>query len=174
VAEARPGRPLAWHPVRVQTPVYDAMIGDVLQGARLDRDRLAAVSSGITRLHPAAGSGPCPVCSEPAPCATRRVVDGLSAQREGPAPVPPATPAPIALAPTGPAPSLASAAPAAAAPAPVATAGASEVSAQAALDAADEVERPAPRMPRLIDLLDTRRTGRAIDLLLGGSPARGR
>ena len=168
--------------------MYDAMIGDVLRGARMDRDRLAAVSDGLARLHTGDASGRCPACSEPAPCATRRLVDGVSAvQPDAPAPVPPAVPTPMVLPAMGPAPSAPAAhvpAPAAAGPAPQAAAatpspapsagGPAAASAQEALDAADEVERPAPRMPRLIDLLDTRRTGRAIDLLLGGSPARGR
>lgn len=128
----------------MRTPLYDDLLGEVLRDARATRERLAAARTGLDRLHRADADERCPVCREPWPCATRRLVDGLA---RGELDARSAAALVDAAVVAGPAPD------------PVAPL---------------EPLRPAPPVPRLIDLLDRSRTGRALDLLLGGSVGRSR
>ena len=60
------------------TPLFDSVLGEVLQGAHVARDRLATARAGIDRLHGPDAHERCPLCREAWPCATRRLIDGLS------------------------------------------------------------------------------------------------
>ena len=122
----------------MRTPLYDDLLREVLQDARVARDRLAAARTGLDRLHVPDTAEQCAVCREAWPCATRQLIDGLARGELDDARA-------AALVDTAVAASLA--------PVP-------------------EPLRPAPPVPRLIDLLDRSRTGRALDLLLGGSVGR--
>ena len=131
----RLGGRLPWHRRGVRTPLYDDLLGEVLQDARVARDRLAAARTGLDRLHVPDADAQCGVCREAWPCATRQLVDGLARGELD------------------------------------------DVRAAALVDAAvaapvEAPVRPAPPVPRLIDLLDRGRTGRALDLLLGGAVGR--
>ena len=121
----------------MRTPLFDDLLGEVLQDARTARDRLAAARTGLDRLHAADAGQQCTVCREAWPCATRRLVDGLARGELDDARA-------AALV-------------------------------DAAVVASAPVEEPvpaAPAVPRILDLLDRSRTGRALDLLLGGSVGR--
>jgi hypothetical protein len=62
----------------MSTPVFDSVLSQVLGGAQVARDRLANARAGIDRLHGPDAHERCPTCREAWPCATRRLVDGLS------------------------------------------------------------------------------------------------
>lgn len=119
----------------MSTPVFDSVLSEVLQGAHVARGRLADARAGVARLHGADAHERCPTCRVPSPCATVRLVDGLSRGDL--------------------------------------THGQSEVLVDDALRAeqvVDEEPEPTPsRIPHMSDLLDTGRTGRALDVLLGRS-----
>ncbi len=120
----------------MRTPLYDGLLGEVLQDARVARDRLAAARTGLDRLHVADAERQCAVCRESWPCATRQLIDGLArGELDG-------------------------------------ARAAALVDAAVVAAAPPEPLRAAPAVPRLTDLLDRGRTGRALDLLLGGSVGR--
>ena len=127
----------------MRTPLYDDLLGEVLQDARTACDRLAAARTGLDRLHVPDAAQQCTVCREAWPCATRRLINGLARGELDDARA-------------------------------AALVDAALVDA-AVVDGAPPVEEPvapAPAVPRILDLLDRSRTGRALDLLLGGSVGR--
>lgn len=132
----------------MRTPVYDDLLGEVLRERRAARERLAAVRRGVERLHVEDADAQCGLCGETWPCATRQLVDGLAGGE-----LDDRRAAELVAA-------------AAAEAAPVAGAVREGVS--------HYPVRPAPQVPRMTDLLDRTRTGRALDLLLGGAVGRSR
>ncbi len=62
----------------MSTPVFDALLSEVLQRVHVARGRLATVRTGIDRLHGPDRYEQCPLCQEAWPCATRRLVDGTA------------------------------------------------------------------------------------------------
>ena len=65
----------------VGTPVYDALVDDVLQQRRAALDRLAALRLELRRLHDQVG-GQCAVCAQSWPCASVQVADALAGTGE--------------------------------------------------------------------------------------------
>lgn len=128
--------------------MYDDLLGEALRERRAAHERLAAVRAGVERLHGEDADARCGLCAEPWPCATRQLVDGLGGGE---------------LDDRGAA-GLVAAAAAEAAP-----------NAGAVGDGVSHYPvRPAPQVPRMTDVLDRTRTGRALDLLLGGTVGRRR
>lgn len=120
---------------RVTTPVFDSVLGEVLQGAHVARDRLATARAGIDRLHGPDAHEQCPLCREPWPCATRRLVDGLSRGDLDPA---------------------------------TAEGLVDDALRRELAEAGEDAPTPS-RIPALSELLDTGRTGKALDVLFGRS-----
>ncbi len=64
--------------------MYESLAGEVLQQRRAALDRLAALREQLRRLH-ARERGACTTCSQPWPCATVRLADGLTGTLDVPA-----------------------------------------------------------------------------------------